>query len=97
MHKPNNLLESDVRDELDWDYRVDDSRIEIKADDGMIKLTGAVPTLEEAMMATDDARSVSGVRDVDNELNVGLLGESIADADVATACAAALDRVKFVP
>jgi len=67
MHKPNNLLESDVRDELDWDYRVDDSRIEIKADDGMIKLTGAVPTLEEAMMATDDARSVSGVRDVDNE------------------------------
>ena len=97
MHKPNNLLESDVRDELDWDYRVDDSRIEIKADDGMIKLTGAVPTLEEAMMATDDARSVSGVRDVDNELNVGLLGESIADADVATACAAALDRDKFVP
>ena len=97
MHKPNNLLESDVRDELDWDFRVDDSRIEVKADDGMVTLTGAVPTLEEAALAADDARSVGGVRDVDNELNVGPLGEAVADADVAAACVDAIDRDKFVP
>ena len=97
MHKPNNLLESDVRDELDWDFRVDDSRIDVKADDGMITLTGAVPTLEEAVLAAGDARSVGGVRDVDNELNVGPLGEAVADADVAAACVDAIDRDKFVP
>jgi osmotically-inducible protein OsmY len=97
MHKPNNLLESDVRDELDWDYRVDDSRIEVKAEDGMITLSGAVPTLEESLLAIDDARSVKGVRDVDNELNVGLVGEALADADIAAACAEALDRDKVVP
>jgi osmotically-inducible protein OsmY len=97
MHKPNNLLEADVKDELDWDHLVDNSRIEVKADDGMVTLTGAVPTLEESLLAADDARSVSGVRDVDNELNIGLLGEAIADADIAAACADALDRDKFVP
>jgi len=97
MHKPNNLLESDVRDELDWDFRVDDTRIDVKADEGMITLTGAVPTLEEALLAAGDARSVGGVRDVDNELNVGLLGEAITDAEIATACADAIDRDKFVP
>lgn len=97
MHKPNNLLEADVRDELDWDFRIDEARIDVKADDGVVTLTGAVPTLEEAFLAADDARSVGGVRDVDNELNVGLLGEAIADADVATACADAIDRDKFVP
>ena len=97
MHKPNNILEADIRDELDWDYRVDDSRIEVKADDGMITLIGAVPTLEESFMAADDARSISGVRDVDNELHVGLVGEAVADAEVAAACADAIDRDKFVP
>ena len=97
MHKPNNILEADIRDELDWDYRVDDSRIEVKADDGMITLIGAVPTLEESFMAADDARSISGVRDVDNELHVGLVGEAVADTEVAAACADAIDRDKFVP
>jgi osmotically-inducible protein OsmY len=97
MHKPNNILESDVQDELDWDFRVDNSRINVKADDGMVALTGAVPTLEESFMAADDARSIGGVRDVENELNVGIIGEAMADADLAAACADALDRDKFVP
>jgi osmotically-inducible protein OsmY len=97
VHKPNNLLESDVRDELDWDFRIDNSRIDVEAHDGMVTLTGAVPTFEEAALAADDARTIGGVRDVDNELHVGLIGEAIADAELATACAEALDRDKLIP
>jgi osmotically-inducible protein OsmY len=97
VHKPNNLLESDVRDELDWDFRVDDSRIDVKADDGIVTLSGAVPTLEDAALAVGDARSVGGVRDVDSKLNVGLIGGAIADAEIAAACADALDRDRLVP
>jgi osmotically-inducible protein OsmY len=97
MHKPNNLLESDVREELDWDFRIDNSRIDVDANDGMVKLTGAVPTLEESVLAADDARCVGGVRDVDNGLHVGIIGEAIADAEIAAACAEALDREKLVP
>ena len=52
MHKPNNLLESDVREELDWDPRFDDSRVIVKANDGTVTLTGAVDTYYDSMLAT---------------------------------------------
>ena len=44
MRKPNNILEKDVADELSWDPWLDDSQISVKADDGQVTLTGAVPT-----------------------------------------------------
>jgi len=97
MHKPNNLLEIDVKDELGWDPTIDDTRIVVKADDGRVTLTGTVPTYYDATRATDDAWIVGGVRDVDNELLVGLVGGAVADIDISAACANALDADKFVP
>ena len=97
MHKPNNILEKDVRDELDWDASLDDSQIIVKADNGQITLTGAVPSYADLLDASDDAWMVSGVTAVDNELLVGLAGEVIADGDVAAQCMAALDSDRFVP
>ncbi len=97
MKKPNDLLENDVRDELDWDASLDDTRIAIEAEDGHITLAGAVPTYVQWLDASDDAWSVSGVTAVDNELLVGLTGEAVADADVAARCIAALDSDLSVP
>ncbi len=97
MHKPNNLLESDVQDELDWDPQFDNSRVIVKADDGNVTLTGAVDTYYDTFLASEDAWSVSGVKSVDNQLLVGLIGDAIADADVAADCLVALDRDRFVP
>ena len=97
MHKPNNLLEFDVKDELDWDPMLDDTRIVVKANDGRVTLTGTVPTYYDATLAADDAWTVGGVRDVDNELLVGLVGGAIADIDIAAGCSKALDADKFVP
>jgi len=97
MHKPNNLLEADVKDELEWDPTIDDSRIVVKASDGQVTLTGAVPTYLDSVEATEDAWSVSGVKQVDNELLVGGVGEALADVDIADSCAAALDHDRFVP
>ena len=34
MHKPNNLLELDVTNELSWDPYLDSTRITVSADDG---------------------------------------------------------------
>ena len=48
MHKPNNLLEEDVKEELEWDPMVDDGRIIVKANDGQITLSGAVPSYYES-------------------------------------------------
>src|SRR5690242_9924475 len=97
MHKPNMLLESDVQEELDWDPQLDDTRIVVKANDGRVTLSGSVPSYYEATLAAGDTRVVGGVTAVDNQLMVGLLGEAIADADIATASVAALDGDKFVP
>jgi len=97
MHKPNNLLESDVVEELDWDVLLDNSRIVVKAKDGRITLTGTVPTYYEFTLASEDAWSVGGVTAVDNALLVGLVGAAITDVDIATACIVALDADRFVP
>jgi osmotically-inducible protein OsmY len=94
MHKPDNLLEWDVKEQLDW---VDDTRITVKADDGRIILNGAVATYAEVELAAEDARDVGGVKAVDNDLQVGFTGAAIADLDIASACGAALDAEKFVP
>jgi osmotically-inducible protein OsmY len=97
MHKPNNILESDVRDSLAWDPYVDASRVEVKADSGEVTLTGAVPTYADLLEATDAAFSVNGVTAVDNELFVGLAGEALADAVVAADAVARLDKDQWVP
>lgn len=97
MHKPNNILESDVRDELDWDPRFDNSRVIVKANDGVVTLTGAVDTYYDSTMAADDAWGIGGVVSVDNQLMVGLVGDGVADADLASACLDALDRDRLVP
>jgi osmotically-inducible protein OsmY len=97
MHKPNNILESDVKEELDWDPVLDDSRIVVKAKDGRVNLRGSVPTYFQATVASDDAWTVGGVKAVDNELLVGLVGEAIADADIEDNIAAALDADRMVP
>jgi osmotically-inducible protein OsmY len=97
MHKPNNILESDVRDEFDWDPRFDDSRVVVKANDGVVTLTGAVNTYYDSTMAADDAWGIVGVVSVDNQLMVGLVGDGVADADLASACLDALDRDRQVP
>jgi osmotically-inducible protein OsmY len=97
MHKPNNLLEFDVKDEFDWDPQLDPTRIVVKADDGRVTLTGSVPTLYQVERATDDTMLVGGVKAIDNELLVGLVGDAINDAELAVAATAALNDDSLVP
>lgn len=97
MHKPNNLLEADVREELDWDSLLDDTRIVVSAKDGVVTLSGAVNSYYDSVLASEDTLSVGGVSAVDNELLIGLLGKAISDVDIADDCSDALDRDRFVP
>jgi osmotically-inducible protein OsmY len=97
MRKPNNILEKDVSDELSWDPWLDATQINVKADDGGVTLTGAVPTYADLVEATDKTWGVSGVTAVDNELLVGPVGETLVDTDIAARCQDALDADRFVP
>ena len=97
MHKPNGILEKDVKDELEWDPLLDATRVIVKADDGRITLTGAVPTYDESLIAMEDAFSIKGVTEVADELMVGLTGEAIEDGVLADDCATAIDKDRRVP
>lgn len=97
MNKPNNILEHEVRDELDWDPYLNASRVTVKADAGKIVLSGVVYSYPESIHAEDDAWSVKGVTDVEDRLLVGALGEAIADAELARECVEALEADDLVP
>jgi len=90
-------MESDIREELDWDPLLDDRRIVVKARDGRITLSGFVPTSYGSVLAEKDAFRVGGVIMVDNQLQVGIVGPAVADADIAADCAAVLDKERLVP
>ena len=66
----------DVCDRLTDDPYVNPSDIEVKVNDGTVTLSGSVTTREEKRHAEDCVESVSGVRDVSNNLRVssGVIG-----------------------
>jgi osmotically-inducible protein OsmY len=96
VNKPNNLLELDVRDSLDWDRALDDRRISVNAEDGRVTLTGWVPTYYDKVRAQHVASTVDGVRALDDKLLVGF-GTAHDDAGTAEACRVALGHDRFVP
>lgn len=67
--KPEEIKE-DVYSQLIWDTRVNESGISVEVSDGKVVLTGRVPTYPDLLEAEDDAYAVSGVRYVDNRLEV---------------------------
>jgi osmotically-inducible protein OsmY len=63
-------IRSDIRDQLQWDYRVDEDDVSVAVDDGVATLTGTVETYSASEAAEADAWSVTGVVDVVNEITV---------------------------
>jgi osmotically-inducible protein OsmY len=97
MHKPNKLLEAAVREELLWDPHLDDRRVVVRAKNGRVRLSGWVPNCEQRAVAVDDTWAKGGVRDVDDELLVGVAGEPAVDADLAEVCRRAIRAGGLVP
>ena len=60
----------DVKQELKSDGRLRRARIQVRADAGIVTLTGKAPSLEMSVRASETARRVPGVRAVRNELTL---------------------------
>jgi hyperosmotically inducible protein len=60
----------DVRREIKNDARLKHARIHVRADGGIVTLTGKAPSLETSVRASETARRVPGVRAVRNELTL---------------------------
>lgn len=97
MRKPDKLLEADVRDELDWDPALDDTRITVEAHEGKVTLQGVVATLSDAQRAVEDTRQVGGVKEVESKLRVGPEGGAIEDSRLAVECEKVLEADRLLP
>jgi VCBS repeat-containing protein len=87
----NAQLQNDVCAELSWDPCVHDKEIGVLAADGVVTLTGTVPSYAHKLAAEHAAERVTGVKAVANEIEVTLtpMGQR-TDADLARAVADAL-------
>lgn len=72
MTLTNEKLKKDVIDQLYWDSSVDASQIKVEVADGVVTLTGTVPSYGNRIAAESDAWAVRGIRDVRNDLIVRL-------------------------
>ena len=75
----NDELQTSVEDELRWEPRVDSPAIAVDAHDGSVTLRGTVGSLREKFEAKKVAKRVYGVKSVDDQLQVRILGENSRD------------------
>jgi len=68
--KTDSQLQQDVMEELKWEPKVEHSQIGVTAKDGVITLTGSVPSYAQKLAAEKAARAVSGVRAVAQDIEV---------------------------
>lgn len=75
-------IAKDVVDSLYWDARVDASEVSVKVEDGIVTLMGAVPSYSARAAASEAAWLTSGVRDVENQIQVNAQTDSPSDSEI---------------
>jgi osmotically-inducible protein OsmY len=84
-------IRRDVESEFQWDPSIDDRRIGVAVNNGVVTLTGDVPHYSGRWAAEDCAKRVTGVRAIANDIQIKMpaSGER-TDTDIAGAAANAL-------
>ena len=91
-------LQVDVQDELKWEPSVTSTEIGVAVSDGVVTLSGTVPTYAEKFAAEKATRRVSGVKAVADEVTVKPCGpHKRNDTEIAEAAARALRSHVWVP
>jgi hypothetical protein len=83
-------LQSDVEAELEWDPSIDARGIKVAVKNGMVVLTGLVPSYPDKTGADMAVKRISGVREVRNDLSVELAASDIPPDDQITETARAI-------
>lgn len=97
-HRTDTAIQDAVISELRWDSRVEASDLGVQAHDGVVTLTGTVPSWAERLAAEAAAHRVFGVLDVANDIQVKMPGTpGRTDTEVAEAVRHALHWDVFVP
>ncbi len=71
VERKDDQIVTDVENRLKRDPSLKKASIDVRSDNGIVTLTGEVPSLETSLRASEMARQVAGVRAVHNEMTVG--------------------------
>ena len=94
--KTDEQIKHEVMRELAWDTRTWNLKIEADVTDGVVTLSGIVPSYAQKIAAQNAAHRISGVLDVINELIVKS-PRKYSDAEIARAVRQALVWNALVP
>src|ERR1700730_11290452 len=84
MIRTDSEIKRDVEDELKYDAGVDSTDIGVAVKDGVVSLTGFVRSYSQKLQAEMDAKRISGVMAVANDLEVRLASaDSRPDPEIA--------------
>ena len=89
--KTDSKIKQDVQDELSWQPKIDESKIGVTVDNGVVTLSGTVDSYSKKLAAEKAAKSVHGVKAVAEDIEV-LYGTPFIknDTDIAKAAVNAL-------
>ena len=96
MKKTDEQLQTDVEEELRWTRSVKASDIGVAVRNGVVTLSGQVPSYAEKITAEQAARRVSGVNAIAMEINVHR-ADAMDDEDIAETVSKTLKWNIFVP
>jgi osmotically-inducible protein OsmY len=96
--KTDTQLQHDVLEQLEWEPSIDASQIGVAAKEGVVTLTGTVPTFAQKERAERETKLVYGVKGVANDIEVKISDALHRnDADIARAALDALQWDTAVP
>jgi osmotically-inducible protein OsmY len=90
-------IKQQVQRELLWDSRLWSTEINVTVRQGVVVLTGTVPTHAKKIAAQEAAHRIYGVLDVANDIEVRANGRSRTDTAIAKAVRHALEWDTLVP
>jgi osmotically-inducible protein OsmY len=91
-------LQRDILDELQWEPSIEAAEIGVTVRDGIVTLTGTVPSYAEKLTAERVAKRIRGVKAIANDIEVRLIGAGErTDSDIAKAVIDALKWRTSVP
>jgi osmotically-inducible protein OsmY len=98
MNRREGTVAERVVTELDWDPRLDASRVRVRARDGVVFLVGKVRTFAEKWAASRAAQRAEGVVGVQNALEIDLrLGDRVNDDELRHAALRTLRMEPHTP
>jgi osmotically-inducible protein OsmY len=98
MNKTDSQIQQAVMREFKWDTRIQETEVGVQVTNGVVTLTGTVPSWGKKIAAQEAAHRVSGVLDVANDIKVKVPGSAgRTDTEIAQAVRHALEWDVFVP